>query len=142
MWSYAGARRAEHASPLEQLVGRAANPSDTLALVRNLGPRGVYVLHGDADDNVPVSQARRMREVLGTFHPDFAYHEQPGAGHWWGSPCVDWPPLFAFIDEHSLPTAEDVRRIDFLTMSPGVSARTTGQPSRPRFTVLPQVPCI
>ena len=100
MWSYAGSRRVEKASPLEQLVLRATNPSDTLALVRNLGPHGVYVLHGDADDNVPVSQARRMREVLGTFHPDFAYHEQPGAGHWWGSPCVDWPPLFAFLNEH------------------------------------------
>ncbi len=38
-----------------------------------------------------------MRQVLGEFHPDFAYHEQPGAGHWWGNPCVDWPPLFAFL---------------------------------------------
>ncbi len=123
MWSYAGAKRVEKASPLEQIVARAANPSDTLALVRNLGSRGVYVLHGDADDNVPVSQARRMREVLGTFHPDFAYHEQPGAGHWWGSPCVDWPPLFAFVNEHLLPLSEDVRRVDFTTMSPGVSAR-------------------
>ena len=103
MWSYAGLTRAEKATPIEQLVARAGNPGDTLALVRNLAPRGVYVLHGDADDNVPVGQARRMREVLGTFHPDFAYHEQPGAGHWWGSPCVDWPPLFAFLGQHSLP---------------------------------------
>ena len=123
MWSYAGARRSEKANPLEELALRAANPSDTLALVRNLGSRGVYILHGDADDNVPVSEARRMREILGTFHPDFVYHEQPGAGHWWGSPCVDWPPLFAFFGEHKLPVAEDVRRIDFVTMSPGVSAR-------------------
>ena len=92
--------------------------------MRNLGPRGVYILHGDADDNVPVSQARRMREVLGTFHPDFAYHEQPGAGHWWGSPCVDWPPLFAFVEERLLPEAQEVKRIDFTTMSPGVSARS------------------
>ncbi len=38
-------------------------------------------------------------------------------------PCVDWPPLFAFLDEHQLPAAEDVRQIDFVTMSPGVSAR-------------------
>jgi len=136
MWSYAGANRVEKASPLEQLIARAANPSDTLALVRNLGLRGVYVLHGDADDNVPVSQARQMREVLGTFHPDFAYHEQPGARHWWGSPCVDWPPLFTFVDEHQLPVAEDVRRIDFRTMSPGVSARADWA------TVEAQVQCL
>ena len=82
--------------------------------------------------------ARRggMREVLGTFHPDFAYHEQPGAGHWWGSPCVDWPPLFAFVDEHLLPTAADVGRIDFITMSPGVSARADWA------TVEAQVQCL
>jgi hypothetical protein len=84
---------------------------------------GVYVLHGDADDNVPVAQARQMRKVLGEFHPDFAYHEQPGAGHWWGSPCVDWPPLFAFLGQHTIPAAGDVRRVDFTTSSPGVSPR-------------------
>jgi hypothetical protein len=123
MWSYAGARRNDKAGPLDQLVARAGNPSDTLALAPNLAPRGVYILHGDADDNVPVGQARQMREVLGKFHPDFAYHEQPGAGHWWGSPCVDWPPLFAFLGPHTLPAVEDVRRVDFITANPGVSAR-------------------
>jgi pimeloyl-ACP methyl ester carboxylesterase len=122
MWSYAGARRADQADRLEALATRATNPSDTLGLVRNLAGCGVYVLHGDADDNVPVDQARRMREVLGTFHPDFAYHEQPGAGHWWGSPCVDWPPLFAFMKEHRLAEPREVRRVDFTTMNPGVSA--------------------
>jgi hypothetical protein len=122
MWSYAGARRSDKATPLEQLVARAGNPSDTLALAPNLAPRGVYILHGDADDNVPVGQARQMREVLGRFHPDFAYHEQPGAGHWWGSPCVDWPPLFAFLGQDTLPAIEDVRRVDLITMNPGVSA--------------------
>ncbi|MGC8639979.1 MAG: prolyl oligopeptidase family serine peptidase, partial [Isosphaeraceae bacterium] len=99
MMSYAGMKKSDSTAPIDQLFARAVNPSDTLALVSNLAPRGVYVLHGDADDNVPVSQARRMREALGTFHPDFAYHEQPGAGHWWGSPCVDWPPLFTFLSE-------------------------------------------
>jgi pimeloyl-ACP methyl ester carboxylesterase len=123
MWSYAGARRAESPSLLEQLMARATGPSDTLALVRNLAPIGVYILHGDADDNVPVGQARRMRQVIGEFHPDFAYHEQPGAGHWWGSACVDWPPLFAFLERHTIPPPAEVRRVDFVTASPGVSAR-------------------
>jgi pimeloyl-ACP methyl ester carboxylesterase len=123
MWSYAGARRAESPRAIEELVARAAAASDTLGLVRNLAATGVYVLHGDADDNVPVGQARRMRQVLGEFHPDFAYHEQPGAGHWWGSDCVDWPPLFAFFERHSLKSARTVRRVDFTTASPGVSHR-------------------
>ncbi len=123
MWSYAGATRGESQDPAARLLGRAATTSDTLALVKNLSPLGVYVLHGDADDNVPVGQARQMRKVLGEFHPDFAYHEQPGAGHWWGRACVDWPPLFAFLQERALPAAEAVRRIDFVTASPSVSAR-------------------
>jgi fermentation-respiration switch protein FrsA (DUF1100 family) len=123
MWSYAGARRAESSSPVGKLMARASTPSDTLALVRNLAPVGLYILHGDADDNVPVSQARRMRQVIGEFHPDFAYHEQPGAGHWWGNACVDWPPLFAFLERRKIPRPDEVRRIDFVTASPGVSSR-------------------
>ncbi|MFI5454859.1 MAG: prolyl oligopeptidase family serine peptidase [Isosphaerales bacterium] len=123
MWSYAGARRAESPSLVDQLMARAGAPSDTLALVRNLAPIGVYILHGDADDNVPVGQARRMRQVMGEFHPDFAYHEQTGAGHWWGNACVDWPPLFAFLERRMIPAPAEVRRVDFVTASPGVSPR-------------------
>ena len=123
MWSYAGAKRTTGASPIDELLARALGASDTLALSRNLASLGVYILHGDADDNVPVGQARRMRQALGEFHPDFAYHEQPGAGHWWGNPCVDWPPLFAFLADHTIPALDQVRKIDFTTASPGVSAR-------------------
>ncbi len=123
MWSYAGASRAESPSPVEELMARALGPSDTMALSRNLARLGVFILHGDADDNVPVSQARRMRQVLGEFHPDFAYHEQPGAGHWWGNQCVDWPPLVAFLSNHRIPKPSEVRTIDFVTASPAVSSR-------------------
>jgi len=123
MFSYAGARRPEAPAPVDELIARATNPSDTLALVRNLAGLGVYVLHGDADDNVPVSQARTMREQLAAFHPDFAYYERPGAGHWWGDECVDWPPLVAFLREHELKPDAEARRVEFATMNPGVSAR-------------------
>jgi pimeloyl-ACP methyl ester carboxylesterase len=123
MWSYAGARRVKPAGAVDQLMARSTGPSDTLALARNLAAVGVYVLHGDSDDNVPVGQARRMRQVLGEFHPDFAYHEQAGAGHWWGSACVDWPPLFQFLKARTIPRQEEVRRVDFVTMSPAVSSR-------------------
>ena len=92
MWSYAGARRTDSPDPVQELLDRAAAPSDTVLLARNLASVGVYVLHGNADDNVPVDQARRMRRILGEFHPDFAYHEQAGAGHWWGNACVTGRP--------------------------------------------------
>jgi hypothetical protein len=125
MRSYAmtGARTVEGTSPAVELLRRATLPSDTLAFKANLGTEGVYVLHGSADDNVPVDEAREMRSQLGTFHPDFAYFEQPGAGHWWGG-CTDWPPLMEFFRRHELPKPGDVRRVDFVTPSPGVSARS------------------
>ncbi|WP_165073249.1 carboxylesterase family protein [Paludisphaera rhizosphaerae] len=124
MFSYAGAARPESPDPVDAMFARAGNPSDTLALQRNLAGLGVYVLHGDADDNVPVTQARTMREQLGAFHPDFVYYERPGAGHWWGNECVDWPPLFAFLRQHELKAVDQIHRVDFTTMSPGVSARS------------------
>jgi dienelactone hydrolase len=120
--SYGGGRRPEKPTPAEAMLYRAASPSDTLALRRNYLHYGVYVLHGDADDNVPVSEARAMRKHLGEFHPDFTYYERPGAGHWWGNACVDWPPLFEFFRRRTLPRPEEVRQVDFTTASPGVSA--------------------
>jgi pimeloyl-ACP methyl ester carboxylesterase len=123
-WSYTGAPKPDLSSSLQAILSRATTPSDTLALVRNTAPRGVYILHGDADDNVPVEQARTMRQQLGGFHADFAYYERPGAGHWWGNACVDWPPLLEFLQQHKLPETGQVRQIDFRTASPGVSARS------------------
>jgi predicted esterase len=122
MWSYAGARRPENPDAIQEMFLRAASPSDTLALARNYAHEGVYVLHGDKDDNVPVAQSRQMKEVLSGFHKDFVYHEQPGAGHWWGNECVDWPALMDFLDKHTLPQRGEVRDVEFVTASPGVSA--------------------
>jgi pimeloyl-ACP methyl ester carboxylesterase len=125
MLSYANARPLDAATPVATLVQRAAAPSDTLALAPNLARAGmgVYVLHGSVDDNVPVAQARTMRERLGGFHPDFAYYEREGAGHWWGDECCDWSPLMDFLRRHELPDRSEVPRVDFVTMSPGVSSR-------------------
>ncbi len=136
IWTYATSARLEQrertaeqkSDPIEDFLLRCASPSDTLSLVRNSLLQGVYVLHGDADDNVPVTEARLMREKLSPIHRDFEYYEQPGAGHWWdlsdepGVDCVDWMPLFDFFARHRLPTPDSVRRIEFTTMSPGVSA--------------------
>lgn len=137
IWTYATSARLgqrerpadEKTDPMEEFLLRCASPSDTLALARNSFLQGVYVLHGDADDNVPITQARMMREKLSEFHRDFEYYEQPGAGHWWdvsdepGVDCVDWLPIFDFFARHRLPTRDSVRRVEFTTMSPGVSAK-------------------
>jgi len=121
-FSYAGSVIPEAPNPVEKLFLRALSPSDTLALAPNYLHEGIYILHGDADDNVPVEQARTMREKLGTFHPDFCYYEQPGANHWWGNQCMDWPRMYEFFKHHQLPDPAEVTQVKFKTASPGVSA--------------------
>lgn len=121
-FSYAGGRRTPGASALHQLIQRASTPSDTLELASNYLHHAIYILHGDADDNVPVSEARTMRGVLEKFHRNFAWHEQPGAGHWWGNACVDWPPIFDLFARSKIPSDESLRAVHFSTANPGVSA--------------------
>jgi hypothetical protein len=114
---------------VRRMFRRSTAPSETFMHVRNYDGLGVYVLHGAVDDNVPVTEARSMVDSLRTFHGDFVYHEQPGAGHWWdvsdepGVDCVDWANMFDFFARHARPLEERVREIHFLTSDPGVSAR-------------------
>jgi dienelactone hydrolase len=122
--SYGGGAVYKDPSPVEKMLARANNPSETPSLARNFLHYGIYVLHGEKDDNVPVTQARFMRELLGKFHPDFAYYERPGAGHWWGNECVDWPPLFEFLRGRVRPAAAEARRVEFVTANPGISSRS------------------
>jgi pimeloyl-ACP methyl ester carboxylesterase len=121
-FSYAGGRRYEGSNAVQQLIARAANPSDTLSLASNYLNHAIFILHGDADDNVPVSEARKMREVLSKFHPDLAWHEQTGAGHWWGNACVDWPPIFEMFSHHKIPAPGELTTIHFTTANPGISS--------------------
>jgi pimeloyl-ACP methyl ester carboxylesterase len=133
LFSYAGAARPVDGNEVQAMAMRPMNPSDTLSLVRNTKSEGVYILHGTADDNVPVTEAREMKRQLQVFHKDFATWEQPGAGHWWGTDqkstdekygaaCVDWKPMFEFFAAHKLPPDSEVREIEFRTADPGVSA--------------------
>lgn len=129
-FSYAGTDAFTNATPVEAILRRAAASSDTRAMATNYLHHGVYVLHGDADDNVPVREARTMRDLLGSFHRDVDWHEQPGAGHWWetsdepGAECVDWPPMFDFFARHRRPRDLELRRLQFVTVNPAVSAES------------------
>jgi dienelactone hydrolase len=105
-FSYAGAPRPEETTGPLSMLRRATNVYDTVARMTNLATLGVYVLHGDADDNVPVSEAREWRERLAKFHTDFAYHERAGAGHWWGNECVAWPQLLDYQMNRARPETE------------------------------------
>ena len=99
---------------LASLWHAADGAGDTPGLVANLAGRPVYVLHGNADDNVPVSEGLTLHAALAAAVADARarglpaldpqLHVQPGAGHWWdgdaspGADCVDWPPIFALFD--------------------------------------------
>jgi len=122
-WAY-GTEEEPAEDPVDRLLADAASPSRTLLLKDNLLHAGVYVLHGDADETVGVEQARFLREVLGGFHPNFAYYERPGAGHWWGNECMDWPPLFGFLRQNRLPAPGEVTRVAFSTLNPAIHSRT------------------
>ncbi|MFG0305300.1 MAG: prolyl oligopeptidase family serine peptidase [Phycisphaerales bacterium JB040] len=120
-WSYGGGGEFDTGTAIGALLDRSANASRTLLMERNYFDLGVYILHGDADDNVPVSQARFMRERLAPSHTNFGYYERPGAGHWWGNLCVDWPPIFAMFEQTALDPSP--RRVDFTTVDPGIASR-------------------
>lgn len=120
--TYVGRSPEQATDAVSSMLRRPLAVGDTLARSRNLLHQGVFILHGDADDNVPVGQARRMREELAAFHPDFVYKEQPGAGHWWGNVCCDYPPMMRFFEERELRLPRDVPELRFITPSPAASA--------------------
>ena len=99
---------------------RARASSDTIAYVGNLANRAVYIIHGDADDNVPITEAYLMQDAVEPIADEFYFHIEPGAGHWWngdagpGTDCVDWPPLFDLMKERTL----DLTELDFEYISP------------------------
>lgn len=127
--SYASGLKIDKPDDREKVLLGSMAVSDTLGRVTNLRDLGVYILHGDKDDNVPVTEARTMRDELLKFHSGFGYYEEPGAGHWWGHPddsgasCVDWAPMFDQFARRRIPQMPEVRSIDFTTQAPNVSAR-------------------
>jgi len=127
IWSYR-TRQTADSSDVKSMLLRSAKQSDTYAFSTNLKQNGIYIIHGDADDNVPPQQAKSMMDNLSKFHKDYVYHEEPGAGHWWdnsdepGADCVDWMPMFDFFAHHAVPDKEKVKMIDFVTANPAVSS--------------------
>jgi len=105
-----------------ETIKRSANSGRVKSIIKNLKQSGVYILHGDADSTVPISQVREMRQILSTFHPNFCYYEYPGGEHWYGDHSVDWFPIFEFFKRQSIPTNKEVKEIDFYTATPAVSS--------------------
>lgn len=109
-------------NPHYTMIERGASAGRVLKLRQNYLQSGIYVLHGDDDQVVPVEQARMMRKVLGEFHPNFSYYEYPGGSHWYGDHSMDWPPLFAFLKQNTIPCPSKVEKFSFATASPAISS--------------------
>lgn len=109
------------------VFGRARASSYTNDFVGNLARRAVYILHGGADDNVPVREGRDMFALVSDVADDVSYHEEPDVGHWWdgdaspGVDCVDWPPLFELMQDRRLDPFE--LEFEFTSPSPWVTPR-------------------
>jgi len=104
----------------------ADGASLTLTLLDNLVPVPTFILHGEKDDNVPLSEAQAMEEALRAAGGAPVAHVQPGVGHWWngdaspGVDCVDWPGIFDLFRKAPPRTAP--AEFTFVTADPGVDA--------------------
>ena len=124
-WNYGGGAMYKPESISSEILTRANNASRTKLLVKNYKDKGIYIIHGDKDDNVPISQAKNMINLFKSFHTNYQMHTQPGAKHWWGSEqggCVDWPPLFDMMARRRLAAINEVFHVDFTTVNPGINS--------------------
>lgn len=140
-WTYAGGTSRDAEGEIAKTLLRASNPSDPLLVGHNYLHTSIYVLHGDADDTVPVREPRTMREELAKLGARVSWHEEPGQGHWYdtdpepGANCVDWPPIFDLFARTRMPASSEVTHLRFATLSPAIHSithwATIGQQERP-----------
>ncbi|MBK9291862.1 MAG: prolyl oligopeptidase family serine peptidase [Bacteroidetes bacterium] len=108
--------------PHYQMLYRSALHARMTAFTENYVQTPLYVLHGDADEVVPVTQARSMRDILAPLHRHMAYYEHPGGTHWYGDESMDWPPLFEFLRRHKMKPVSERDTLVLLTANIGVNA--------------------
>ncbi|MDM7916699.1 MAG: prolyl oligopeptidase family serine peptidase, partial [Candidatus Eisenbacteria bacterium] len=98
---------------LRVLWERAIAPDNTLAFLGNARGLPVFVLHGGADDNVPVFHGRMLARRAAAAGARVVYREVSGQGHWWdasdapGVDCVDLPEMMEFLRAQRRDTAPD-----------------------------------
>jgi predicted peptidase len=83
---YPGIRVAESGDPFAAIAARIARAK-----------LPVWIVHGEADPVVPVSESRRMDEALRAAGAEVQYHELPGVGHDAWDAGYDDPRLIAWL---------------------------------------------
>jgi pimeloyl-ACP methyl ester carboxylesterase len=125
--SYAGGMAYPAQDPVGRILQRASATSQTLSLKDNYRETPVFIVHGAADDVVPPTEARRMRDELRGIAPELTLHEEPGQGHWYdldpapGADSVDFPPMMRWLRSKAkpIPTRTAWRAV---TLNPSVSS--------------------
>ncbi|MBS1704603.1 MAG: prolyl oligopeptidase family serine peptidase [Armatimonadetes bacterium] len=131
-YTYAGKDKWPESHPMGALLNRTDLPSETKALLENLRGQAVFIMHGEKDDNVPVEEARRMREQIKDTVALLGYHEEPGAGHWYetspepGAECEDYPAIFDMFASRSLPPTGSRTSGNFVVVDPSIWAGPGG----------------
>lgn len=98
LWTYGGGMPDyRNPSNIQAMLLRAAQPSNTMALLENLRGAGVHLLHGADDDEVPTEQSRLVAEQLASWHNDFALRQLDDTGNWWGNQTVDSAATMDFL---------------------------------------------
>jgi hypothetical protein len=93
-------------SALSALWNGADGATDTLALLPNLAQIPAFVVHGMADETVPVAQAQQMIDALSAAGAKPGVLLKEGGRHWWdgeaapGADCVDHPAIFDLFAKH------------------------------------------
>jgi dienelactone hydrolase len=112
-------------TPVGNVLKRAMSASDTLSMKSNYTNKPIFIMHGEVDDTVPVSEARNMRKELAD-HPMLYWHEEKGASHWYdtdpepGAGCEDYGPIFDMFARSRIPKYKEVR--DFTFKTPNLAA--------------------
>ncbi len=111
---------------IDQTLKRAALASDVPAFVQNYSSlSGIYIIHGEADKTVPVSEARSMYQKVRDIVPT-TLHEEKDQDHWYdtdpspGANCVDFAPAFELFKTARLKDANDVKLVNFVTADLGI----------------------
>ena len=124
MWSYAGAKRPRMPSPIEELMAPGRLAQRYFGAVTEPRPAWAFIFF----TAMPTITCRLDRpggcgRRSVSFIPISPITSSPERATGGANACVDWPPLFAFLADHTIPSSIEVRKIDFVTASPGVSAR-------------------
>ena len=92
---------------IKQAIYRSMAASNTLSYISNISKKGIYILHGGNDREVPVRESKNMYTELKKINTNVVYDEVPDMGHWWdkspekpGMDCLDWGPLFEYIRKY------------------------------------------